>query len=1202
MSPCNLRRIVPTLLALGLLPSAWAAVGPAERDNHLAAVIGLIERDYRLPAQGQIADFHKAGYPEAAWHGKFLTWYHADRFRILAPDKAEQARLTAIAATLDGELTAASQAGKLPPDLVLKRSASGQVLRLVNDLLRVVGQDQPTDRLALVDEQKAAAEASTRALITAATAAWQASLTRVQANSGSEAEWQGLPEKDPRWEKLARGAVELRFEAVRTAWLASKALREVAERGQDFGIDSSAATAFLKDFAKRNFALLQEWDLLWGDFHPYLRAYTLDLAGQGARFKVAGSIAEDVANDLRGILDLDVARDPAIAEELRTLQARSWGGYLAWCREMGRDVSPQWYQTGLAAFAEFKERTRNDRHFRLDHADPERAAEVARVYFQGGRLLERKDPAAAAVAFAVVAGVRGNPLARRAAAWLAARPGGDPPSAAWASQPVAEDPAFALVQANALRRQAEASGDTARQRAALLDASVALRNGVLGLACAAYAESADEAAPELWFRYAECLSRLGMRWQAALVAQAGLRHIDRRMKALPGRTPWLDKAGAWTASGRYVSLLARNAVAYATNLMVAGRGAAVTRLYDEAVSLLVAVSPGDGGRNLERSLIQIVIQEGDFPRALELIDAYARKHPEAFYDAASLRTSAYTAWLAKITDPAQRKAVAARALQACAEVAKREPPPTQDPAASMEREQVQRDALALQVAIALGDGDTEQVLTLLGPDYWRSAPADPVKAAQMLGQLCTALRQWYEIRTREPAGRGDAGLLIAAWPRVQAVHGIWREQQTRLVGQEERVARQGAQIAWVFDLIANVQIPAMRRQPGAPPELADIGTAAGRAFADLIEPTITEASRPELVLQVGAVLWDLGEHARACRLLRLSLTRLDADPDLAALRDTPKEVLQPLDAILRARPELRGRWAEVVDLLYDDPGLHGAIRGGLPESAWRERKRDYLAAGVELAALRAEVTRSRMALGADFARLDQGLARLTAQVRQLDDGIVVMSRLAEGLCEQGEQAKARLLYNRLLDYDPGNLGYIAASVELTIAAFKTGTVDDAELTAARLSAVRARDAAPACSPEYWTAAIQVHELSVALKEVQLVDQRLRFDPIVGSTPAEDLQLRPRQPRDDLRVRRAGNAQAVALCQRYLALFAQPGITAKPGFAIGEIEIAGRPTTLFLPVGAPAFTVVSRQLADGTAVEFICEEGRTPPPEPGAGSP
>ncbi len=1209
----SLHRIVPTLLALGLLPaSAWCAASATERDAHLEAVINLIDREYRMPAERQIADFDKAGYPESEWFGKFLHWYSADRFRTLVLDRALQTKLTEEAKSLDGELKAAVKANKLPKVLAEKLTGSGVVIRLVNDLLRVVGQDQVPERSGMVAERKAALNATTQALINTTNEVFAAAAATVKTHAKEEEEAWALADNDPKFLKVARAAVELRLDAVRPAYFALKALREVAERGKDFGMDDAPAKAFIKDFATKHFAMLQDWDYNWGDYHPYLRALAVDLAAQAARFKVKGSNADDIANDLHKVLEIDAGKeykDAAVADEIRTLQAKSWSNYLAWCREMGEDVAPKWYQAGIDAFREFKDKTKNDRHFRLDHSDRERAAEVARVYFQAGRLLLAKQDPASTGAFATVAAARTNPLAGNALGWQSLRPGGlgtPPPAAsAWGAQPVAEDPAGAMLMGNVMLRQANASGDPTLQRSSLISAAVALRNGVLGLGSAAYAETADATAPELWFRYAESLSKLGMRWHAALVAQAGLRHIEARTKELKGNSPWQDKNGKWTAAGKYISPLARNAVTYASNLLVAGKGAAITQVYSDSIELVNSVSPADGGKALDRIQIIISIQDKDFKRALELADTYVKKYPEEYYDAASLRIYVYTVWIRQAKTELDRKSIADRGMKAADETAKKakeELKTAKDPARKRVLNQAMRDGQALQAVIALSGGDYDTVIGMLGPDYWQTAPSDEDKAAEMLGYLCQALRQWYQDQVKDPKARADAKLLVESWPRIQAVYGIWKVQKGRLVSQEDKVARQGVQIAYVFNVIANFQLPTMLGRPDAPPQLSEISSLAARAFADLIEPTITDGSKPDLMLQVGNVLWDLDEHARACRLFELYLKTLGDNPELAALRDTPKEVLAALDGPIRARPELRAKWEEVVDLLVDDPDLtRKIIEQDLPETDWREKKRDFVQALGALAALRTDAAKYKMSIGAGYPKIEEGLAKLEGQVQQLGRDIAVTAKLALGFREEGEKAKANALYEKLINYDPTNPEFLAAAVELTIDEIKEGVkkFTDADIEKVRVKAARVRDAAQNGSPTYWTAVIQLMELSLAMKDAKLVNERLKFDGVNQSTPADDLQLRPRPQRDDPRVRRARNALAVDLCKRYLAIFSQPGVTAKPSFALDEVEIDGKATPVFVPVGAPKFEAVRRELDDGSVVFILWEAGKEPPPEPEA---
>ena len=1202
----SLHRIVPTLLVLGLLPgTVSAATSTAERDAHRAAVQSLIEREYRMPAGRQLADFLKAGYPESEWHGKVLSWFYADRFRISVPDKAEAAKLEAEARTLGAELAAAAQANKLPPDLKDLITGSGQVIRLVNDLLRTIGQDVAADKLAastMVAERKAALNATVASLIKGTAANYAEALAKVVANAKAEEDAWNMEENDPKHLAIIQKGVELRLDAVRPTYFAMKVLREVAERGADFAIDPAPAQAFLKEFATKNFKTLSEWDYNFGDYHPYLRALAIDLSAQATRYKVREASIEDLTTDYLRILDINVAKDfakagAAVQEDIRTLQAKTWAGFFAWYRELGKDVAPKYYQAGLDLFQQFKEKTKNDRAFRLDHADRERATEVARIYLQVGRLMQAKGDPAATGLFALVAKERNNPLAWHASKWSSgSSASGGATRAAWGELPIAEDPAQAVATASALSRSAMESSSATLQRSTLLAAAVALRNGVLGMTTT-YSEGSNDVAPELWFRYAETLKKLGMRWHAAVVAQAGLRDLAVRMAEARGN-PWKGRDGKWTANGRYVSPLAKNAVYYASDLLVAGKGGVIAQLYDDSITLVNKVSPEDGGKALDRMQIVIRVQDKDFPGALTAIEAYLKKYPEEFFDASSLRSTVRMGEYDAAKDDTSRERIAKSALAEAEEVAKKaldELKATKDADRSKVLKKAARDVQALQAFFALRLGQEQKVIEMLGPDYWKNPP-DEDKSVQMLGYLCRATKQWYEKQIKDEKKKADPATVTAAWPLVSQVYEIWKTQKQRLPSQDEKITTQGSLLAWVFQNMVN-QARALGG-PNAPPQLAEIGTTANRAFADLIEPNLHKGSSANTLLGVANVLWQLDEHKRAARLLELWRANIAADADIAMLRDDPKAMLDPLDGPLNGRPELRAAWTELKDLLIDQPDLAKRIlEGDLPEDRWGEKKRDYGKAATALAALRESLKKIRIGMGADFQKADEGLAKLEGLIAQLAREIDVLGKMALAYREQGNKAKANAIYDKLIAYDPTNPDFLAATVELTIDQIKKGEAIAKEVAeATQIKAARVRDAAQNGSPTYWTAVIQVLELSIYLKDVGLVDRRLKFDATNQSTPADDLQLLPRNPRDDKRVRRARNALSAELCRRYLEIFKQPGVTAKVGFTIDAIDIDGIATTVFLPVGAPKFAPVRRELEDGTVVFFLWEEGKEPPPE------
>jgi hypothetical protein len=160
-------------------------------------------------------------------------------------------------------------------------------------------------------------------------------------------------------------------------------------------------------------------------------------------------------------------------------------------------------------------------------------------------------------------------------------------------------------------------------------------------------------------------------------------------------------------------------------------------------------------------------------------------------------------------------------------------------------------------------------------------------------------------------------------------------------------------------------------------------------------------------------------------------------------------------------------------------------------------------------------------------------------------------------------------------------GVSPADPEAVIQGAKAGRVlSKKELEEAQIAAARIRNAAVSGSLTYWRARIQVCEIQGLLKDTKPIDKVLLFDQATRSTPSDSLPAQIRDPRDDLRVRRALDAEAAELGQRYLALFLLPGITAKPGFRIDAIDLGGTACSILVPIGAPRFIGRPHRLANG----------------------
>lgn len=1208
----RLTGLVPTLLLCALLPSHAAAsdAAPSERDNQFDAVKSLIEREYRLPAKRQLDDFKAANYPDADLYLKTLNWFYADRFRVLSPDKAEKEALAKQVKELAAELDVAVKSGKCPEIVKNTYGGIGKVLRLVNDILGLVDPDRPLDVSGvsgISDERKAAVNQAVIALAAEVKSTFDDAAKAIKA--GAAADEDAVAKNNM---KGIEAATMARLEAIRPVALAHRAFREVAERGSEFGLDPAPALKFLKEFATANFAMLQDWDYAFGDYHPYLHAFLMEVTDDGARFKVKNARFEDLEADTMRTIEIDAGHDfggqSAVAEEVRTLQARTWAMLFNWYRDLGRDVGPKYWQHGLEQWQAFKEKTRTDKHFRLDHPNHERAVEMARAYFAAARLLQAKGDTNGAMAiFNQVAGTKDQPLAPHARMWvqyLINPPGTDPGKADWGSQAVAADPAGAIDTARAYMKVADQTGDEAKARQFRIRAAMTLRNGALGLANATDQDKADEVAPELWFRYAYVLNQLGLRWHAAVASQEGLKQIKTRMAELP-KPPnvWQAKDKSWTRPGNYVSLLSRNAITYAQILLLRAKGPGVSELYDNTVSLVNVISPADTGRSLERLQMQVRLSEKDWDGAIEASKGYVKKYPEdKYWVASNIVIVGMLGKRAEAASAGSRKQIEADTVafaEATAKEADADLQKATDPARKRELLAVKGDVLLVRATLMLDD-DPGQVLDLLGPEYWSHPPVED-KTAKAVDLMCTAARKYYALRAKDPKVTGDVQALLADWARYQQCYQLWHKQKARVPSQADKIEAYGASLAQTFVNIGNWAERMRAAVPASSAQLAEVSKAAYTAFSDMIEPRLDKDDKPNLVLATANIIWDLDDHPRAARLYQIFVDQVAKDPEASALRETPKDVLNPLDGIITARPEFKPQWAAIRDLLEDAPGLvDNILSQDLPQDKWGEQKIDYVKAVAAIQALRKDADRRRIEIGATYAQIDEGLAKLEDTTSTLAREISCIAKLAIAYREMGGD-KAELAtkyYNRLIAYDPTNPEYLAAAVELVIKQLKDGdaTVSEDVLKTTQIKAARVRDAAAPGSPTYWTAVIQVLELSNALKDTKSIDKRLIFDAQNRSTPADDLQLLPREARDDKRVRRARNAISVDLCRRYLELFKLPGVNAKPSFDITTIDLDGKEVTLFVPVGDVKFAPQKRELEDGTTVWFVWEEGKTPPPE------
>jgi hypothetical protein len=1207
--------VVPTLLALlGPWGGAALAATAEERDVHAEALGVLIDRDYRLPAKRQLAAYRAAQYPDdGGWFGKCLEWQYADRFRTRSVDDAERKELSAKADSLRAELEQAEAAGKLPEWVSTRVKGGGKMLRLVNDLGEFINADRPAPQLGIESipvEKRSAAQDTVKTLIAAAQADWDGGMKKLKDFLPQEEEADQAGENDPKARAVIQKGVMLRLEIARSAALAVRALREVAERGAEYGLDPAPAAGFLKTFSGGMATTLGEWDMQFSDMHPYLHYYILSLMGEAVRWKAKGLTTDDVEEGFQLLIGLDVGKefgDPRVRDEVRTLQVKTWAERLTWRRLKATD---QDFARGVTEWEEFQKLARTS-GLRLDDRNQDRAVEIARTHFAAARLLKAKgDMVGATAAAAAVGQVRSNPLAANAREWVGWINGGGPnrQDVSWGQSALPVEPNMAISTAKTFLGSVRDASDPARRRAYLVNAAVALRGGILGLNVPDWQAGSVAIEPELWARYADALSQLGLRWHAAIAARAGLESLAATI-AGSKTNPWRTAKGEWNETGKHAQRLARNAIVYANGLSRAMRGSGTNDLWIKTVDLVKKVSPEDAGANLDLSLIYGLIEEGDFDRAVEEAKAFQKKYPDRFYDAVQVQVFAMRKRYAgaKKSSPEQRQKLETEMLAYAGEVqrrAKDDLGKTEDPAQRRILERAANTVLVVQAEINNAKGDFQAQLKTLGPAFWRNPPADEETSAQLMRYLCLAVKDWYKLRVSDEKARLDPQTMLADWAVIAGAYEAWRVQKERMPAQAESLIRTGQALAFVMQNVV-ILSNEIRKGKAAPARIGEINAGASRAYADLVAPTLGAASRPELLLSVANALWSLNEHARALPLLQWFIAAVEADPEVATIDTAPAQLLDPLDPTLGGRPELREQWKQVRDLLIDDPGLAKKIIEGIEEKDWGEKRRDFGRAIDEIVKLREAATKMRTTLGKDFAQVDASLDKLRILCGKQVQRLAVMANLAAGLRETGDKAGANAMYDRLIAYDPTNLVFQAAIVEMVIDRLRDGippVPGKDELERARqIAAVVRGNVPPGDRDTYWTACIQVLELSAALggDEIRLVNQRMTYDRSNRSTPADELQQLPREKRDHKDVRRARNPLSVELARRYLKLFELPGIdtqkNVKP-YRIDQIAVDDKTVTLFLPVDAPAFAPVTREIEGGMKVTFFWPEGQQPPPE------
>ena len=1179
----------PTLLALACLAGGgwFTLAGAAEgglqelRDEHFQAITGALDKDFQLTAARQQVVFAANSYPDDAWHRKALAWYAALRAKSDAKDPAKVAALDKTANALRTELDAAEEAGKLPEAVARLLSAAGnQTFQLVAEIAKFMKVDQIQPVVPPAPERIAIAQAQIQTLIEMMSKDWTKGITKIKA---ADAQFKAALNGD---EKAQRAATMLLFEVVRNAYTAHTALREVATRGQDFGLDPKPTQNFLKSFSKENFAQLGDWEYNFGDFFPYLKAYANVLLIEAVRQQVPNAKLEDLEGGLQTVIQIPLKefKTAADREDINQLQIKCWTALLRTRLELSLGETDQMRaakqaEKGLEHFSTFRDIFKNQKEMTPASSNLGRAWYIGQLWITAARLqLAKGDDGAAKSLLAEVAANKATAASELARGWLAK--GGGNAGAEWGKPTLAVEPSQAINIAKALRKEANATLDAKLKRSQLVSAAVQLRGGVLG-ATGAYSDQFVEYAPELYYLYAMTLSNLELRYHAALVAEEGLRALAPRITK--DANPW-KKGPVWTESGRFAQLLARNAMIWSSQLASRAKGSGVGGLQSDVIELVKRISPEDAGQGADETLLLNDLADRNWERVISGSKDFLRKYPTAQPKAYAWTISAYSGWYdeaKKAKDEAKAKQIADN-LQAAANAMATEAKAELDKKPAPERARdwlrVLSTVQTAKLSVALANEQYTDVLTTFGTEFWKNPPADEALRARVLRGLTTAVGQGEAKRVADEKAKNDPQSLLSAYALYDVAYGTFRKFLPSIKDpiERERTQRFGKNMVNGFNSIANLA-DGMAKAPGAPAQLPDISRQSRGALADLLEPTITEKDKPGTILFCANVLWELDEHERAVRLYELYQKVLDADTELTAFNTNPKPVLDAVEAAVGGRPELKGDWSKTRDLVEDRPELKDLIRQGEAEEKWGEKKANFSEALAALKDFRGKVEGLKAKLGNDgWIAADTAMKQLDKLLLASTQRLTIKARLAKGYRELGKSDVARQIYSDLYNYDPANPEYAAAYVDIVIDELKQASkLNRDDIQKARDIARGIRNDAGRNKELYWQASTQVMELSLALSDIKDVNEALAFHAVNRSSPADDLVLPrtlpdERQTGDATGVRKAKNALAIELVNRYLKLFTGNGITAKPSFRIDEVVVGDKTWTLFVPLEGPKY--------------------------------
>ncbi len=1244
----RLSSLAPALALLAAAPAAFAG-DAAERDQHFDAVVALASQDFALPAVRQLEAFASAGYPDEVY-AHALAWYLGEVLgtRVAGQTAATlDARVQRAKAVMEAAAKeparqparvrdllarAGTPLGRLLTELT-RRDMAFQPWGFVDDPAETIPAERIERVVRLVDR-----------ILAELDPAFAKAKAAIDANKPAEDKMWDFDEKDKRHIELKTEAIRLRTLALEDTSRAVTVLREISLRGAEEmrlpaelskRIDDTLA-AFLTKYKDH----ILEYSFRYGEDNAFLYLYGNILRGEALRHRVRGISAEEVVDELVKVVKFDVKDiPPSMHTMLYSLQLRCLAAAFTAYQNQGTPPA-------LAkAEALWKEMTtdksgllRPGSPVTARHSDKTVSDQYGLMTIAAARAIHAKGNAPMALGIlGSVASVRTNAVSGIASRWVKKFTTNDRSSSqgGWGDQPTAVDPEMALNIANSFIQSGRTMGDPDRRRQTFIKAAVSLRNGVLGLSTPGFERSrVAEVAPRLFDRYAIALNSAEMHWHAAVVSAEGMRALVAAggdAKNLAGN-PWRGKDGKLIegeAKQRLWSFV-KNASAFASRLRARTDGspgaltlaAEISRLHQQLLPELPLTNPWIDAIDH--------LNAGRFAQAIEAARQVVRANPAERWFGIQFMVGAYQRWHSSLmrkneTSPltARERDEAAKVLKELDELVARQLPATQQ-AIAAEQGAAKPNGEALQAMRRaekamqgvrfyrlLQENRFAEVLAALDAKAWTPPPSDPSLGAAQLGVMAQAAVRFAraELTTRDGERvllKPDPAALLAVWPRLRTSAELYQNLVQRYDNEDTgpEIARSRGNL---YQALLTVELSASNlqsfsRAANAPEavkaltaaqltEIAAIQKAAATAYANIYEPVISDRVPASIgpVINIAIALQEAGEYKRAARVYDVGLRRIAGDQRIKEYQANPKAFLDALNERIVRHPTMGRLWLEVRDLLEEsDAARENRIRTG--EETKGDLPVDYVLAGRKLAELRAHADANRTLLGGLHADIAKAADELAATVGQLAQRLSLLSNYAYCLRATGEKAKANEIYlKELLPSDPTNLEYVAAVIDITLDQLRNdpAAVGAEQIAKAIEGAAKVRDASDKATERWWLANLQIMELRIFSRDkdaVAKVNETLEWMRIGRTDISFDLVRLNRW--DDVRVRRARDAQSVSLARRFLALYEANGITAKPQFAIQEYEGEGARITAFTAIDAPAMAVGKHVDAQEVETVFV----------------